>query len=234
MRKTSTYIIFFLVLLYSVSAATITGTIYDIELKEVNNAIIEVNTTPTQRVVSTNGTYSLDVKPGIYEITVKHRPDKFFLFTTAEPLIVKEEGKYILDLFVFPDFGEEEEILNETEEDVAIWEEEEPKGIAYYTLVVVLLVALAILIKVMWNGKAKPIKKPTKPKTITKEVVLEDEDLAQVLKIIRKQGGRTTQKDIRKEIPLSEAKISLLIAELEEKGLVKKIKKGRGNIIILR
>ena len=59
-------------------------------------------------------------------------------------------------------------------------------------------------------------------------------DLNQIIKIIKDEGGRATQKEIRKKIPLSEAKISLMIAELEHEGKVKKIKKGRGNIIILK
>ena len=59
-------------------------------------------------------------------------------------------------------------------------------------------------------------------------------DIDGVIEIIRKEGGRTTQKDIRKMIPLSEAKISLMISELEAKGVVQKIKKGRGNIIVLK
>ena len=61
-----------------------------------------------------------------------------------------------------------------------------------------------------------------------------NKDLNDVIDIIKKEGGRTTQKDIRKQIPLSEAKISLMIAELEHKGVIEKIKKGRGNIIILK
>ncbi len=61
-----------------------------------------------------------------------------------------------------------------------------------------------------------------------------DNDLEQLTKIIKQEGGRTTQKDIRKQIPLSEAKISLMITELEHKGVIEKIKKGRGNIIILK
>ena len=56
----------------------------------------------------------------------------------------------------------------------------------------------------------------------------------EVLKFIKKEGKRTTQKDIRKQFPLSESKISLVISELEEKELIKRIKKGRGNIIILK
>ena len=58
-------------------------------------------------------------------------------------------------------------------------------------------------------------------------------DINKIVDILKKEGGRATQKDIRKEAPLSEAKISLMIAELEHKGIIKKIKKGRGNIIVL-
>ena len=60
------------------------------------------------------------------------------------------------------------------------------------------------------------------------------QELQQVLDIIKDQGGRTTQKEIRKKMPQSEGKVSLIVAELEHKGLVEKIKKGRGNIIILK
>ena len=59
------------------------------------------------------------------------------------------------------------------------------------------------------------------------------DDKIKIINIIRRHGNRTTQKDIRKEISFSEAKVSLVIAELEHEGMVKKIKKGRGNIIIL-
>ena len=71
----------------------------------------------------------------------------------------------------------------------------------------------------------------------TEEVVeqpeISENDLDKIINIIKEEGGRTTQKEIRKKIPYSEAKISLMIAELENKGTIKKIKKGRGNIIVL-
>ena len=54
-----------------------------------------------------------------------------------------------------------------------------------------------------------------------------------ILDFIKKEE-KTTQKEIRKHFPSSEAKISLVIAELEKKGLVDKIKKGRGNVIVLK
>ena len=61
----------------------------------------------------------------------------------------------------------------------------------------------------------------------------EDEDLSKVLEVIKKNDGRITQKEIRKQLSLSEAKISLVISQLESEKKIKKIKKGRGNIIIL-
>ncbi len=66
------------------------------------------------------------------------------------------------------------------------------------------------------------------------KIGLGDDTLGEVLSIIKKEGGRTTQKEIRKQVPLSEAKISLILTELEHEGRIKKIKKGRGNVVVLK
>jgi uncharacterized membrane protein len=58
-------------------------------------------------------------------------------------------------------------------------------------------------------------------------------DLQEVLSIIRGRDGRIAQKDLRLRLNCSEAKVSLMITDLEDRGLVKKVKKGRGNVIIL-
>jgi len=42
-----------------------------------------------------------------------------------------------------------------------------------------------------------------------------------------------TQLELRKPLPYSEVKISLIASELEDAGLLRKVKKGRGNILIL-
>ncbi len=68
-----------------------------------------------------------------------------------------------------------------------------------------------------------------------KEVVEElPEDLKEVLDVIKQSGGRITQKELRKKLGYSEAKMSLIIADLERRGLIEKIKKGRGNVIFLK
>jgi uncharacterized membrane protein len=67
-----------------------------------------------------------------------------------------------------------------------------------------------------------------------KKIIEENDELDDVLNLIKKEGGRITQKNIRKSLGLSEAKASLIITELEHKEIIKRIKKGRGNIIILQ
>jgi len=44
------------------------------------------------------------------------------------------------------------------------------------------------------------------------------DDLKELYDIILKKGGRITQKDLRKEVIYGEAKVSLMIADLEDRG----------------
>ncbi len=57
------------------------------------------------------------------------------------------------------------------------------------------------------------------------------EDLKDLLDVIRASGNRITQRELRKKSPYSESKVSLMLSDLEERGLVEKFKRGRGNII---
>ncbi|MDQ1275927.1 MAG: hypothetical protein QG610_1502 [Euryarchaeota archaeon] len=59
-------------------------------------------------------------------------------------------------------------------------------------------------------------------------------DLQEIMDIIRGQGGRITQKDLRSKLKYSEGKVSLMLADLERRELIEKFKRGRGNIVILR
>lgn len=58
-------------------------------------------------------------------------------------------------------------------------------------------------------------------------------DLREVLDVIRGHRGRITQKDLRSRLQYSEVKVSLLLSELEKRGLIKKFKHGRENIVTL-
>jgi len=59
------------------------------------------------------------------------------------------------------------------------------------------------------------------------------EDLQPLLDFLSQHEGRASQTEIVKAFPVSEAKISLMLSELEHLGKIHKIKKGRTNVIIL-
>jgi len=52
------------------------------------------------------------------------------------------------------------------------------------------------------------------------------DDLSELLDIIQQARGRLTQKDLRSKMRCSEAKVSLMITDLEDRGLVHKVKRG--------
>ena len=101
----------------------------------------------------------------------------------------------------------------------------------------VFVISILLVVYFLKKGKKKEYIQEKKEESFdeTKEEKEVDapESLDRVIRIIKENNGRVTQREIRKQIPLSEAKISLMITELEDKGIVKRIKKGRGNIIIL-
>ncbi len=59
-----------------------------------------------------------------------------------------------------------------------------------------------------------------------------DEYGLKLLNIVREER-RITQKELRQKFDLSESKISLIITELQNKNYVRRVKQGRGNVIIL-
>ncbi len=226
MKRILILIILSLFLVDIASAATVHGTVYDFSLEKIKNVIVEINTNPAQRQIAKEGTYIFNIPRGSYTITAKKIDNKII---TTENITIIEEGNYTLDLIAFLDIEEEEELLNDTELDIGtdIEELEEKNNAWMITLLIILIVIIAALVYFKFNEKPQHKK--------TKEVKVEETDLAnKILDIIRKEGGRTTQKELRKLLPYSEAKISLIITELESKGKVEKIKKGRSNVIILK
>jgi len=210
------------VLALNTQGALIHGSVYDLELNTLSQAVIEVDTTPKQVMVSRNGSYEFTVAPGKYNIIAKHTNLELL---TKEEITVKEEGSYVLDLILFPDLGLEEELLNET---LVIEEYDEPSPIP--TIAIIIILILIIGVGVWYWKKKSPVETH---KEEAKEEKKTKYDLKEILDFVKKEGGRTTQKELRKAIPYSEAKISLMIAELESQGKIKRIKKGRGNILIL-
>ncbi len=221
-----------------VSAATITGSVYDLALQSESNVIIEINTVPKQLLVSKSGEYAFNVKPGTYDLYAHTNTSK-----ATESITVTDNDTYILDLILEESLVElPQDILTESDINVSLADFSEPTKKLWITVLVGLIIILALLaigFYLFMRAKVAKSLKSVKHEVTHKEVTHKedssdkplDEYEHKVLSIIKKEK-RTTQKDLRKEIPLSEAKISLIITDLESKGKIRKIKKGRGNILI--
>lgn len=222
MKKIFIAILTILIIANSAYATTIHGTVYDFSLEKIKNVIVEVNTEPIQRQIAKNGSYYFNVPNGKYIISAK-KVDNTVLAT--ENITVAEEGNYTLDLIAFVDLGEEQELLNDTALDISTdITPQERQNYPWLVILIVVIFAIAGLAYYLTKRKKQP-----------KEIEEIKDDLTnKVIEIIKKDGGRTTQKELRKKLPYSEAKISLVITELESKGKIEKIKKGRSNVIILK
>lgn len=236
MLRVLSFMLLMLIFTNIANAATIHGTIYDLSLRKVQNARVEINTSPKQVMVAQNGSYSFNVPNGFYTIKAQVVQRNTVLASVHENITIKQDGSYVLDLILFPDV---EEGVEEIDIDVNGEVIGNDKGNLGYSLLVAAFVLIVLSILAFYYlKKIKPSKEKHEKETAgQKEAVKEepqDNGLSQLIRIIKNEGGRATQKDIRKQIPLSEAKISLMIAELEHKGIIEKIKKGRGNIIILK
>jgi uncharacterized membrane protein len=206
-----------------VSAATISGNIYDLDLEKVNNVLIEIDTSPKQTLVVPNGAYSITIPIGTYTLTAK-QADQDLLF--KEPLAITQEGDFVMDLVLMPSF-EDIDLLSDLDaldfeiNGEAELELDEPYPVWPWLFVIFVIIVIA------WV-------KFRKPKVEKKEEDETAKEANEVLKIIKKEG-RMTQRELRNKLPsMSEAKVSLILTELEHDKKIQKIKKGRGNVIIAK
>lgn len=187
-------------------AATIHGTVYDLTLDPVKNVLVEIDTHPPQKLVSKGGTYQFSLTKGTY--TIKAETLSGTNQTAEENIELTENtGDFILDLFLLP-----EETGIKQEKISVLW---------YIIPLLIIILNIFYFIIKRKNTQLKPAEE-------------ERSDLDKLIKIIKDNGGRITQKELRKHFPISEAKVSLMITELEAKGKLGKIKKGRSNVLILK
>lgn len=245
LKKKPIFIGILLITCFSVSAqaAIVHGTIYDWSdfEKPLKNTLIEVNSTPVQYIIASNGTYSFNLPSGNYLIKAKYYHNNVLEYSTEEYIQIDKEGDYVRDLLLFPPTDSQDEFLGginvTTDMDIKT-----DTNINDYIIPILIISFSAIVIFYFLRKKKKlpneiviePVAMPTEKTEMAKNTQNNElpEDLTNIYDIVIKSGGRMTQKDLRKEVKCSEAKVSLMIADLENRGLVKKIKKGRANIII--
>jgi len=235
-------LLFLIVVSSLVSAATIKGSIYNSNLDLEKDVLLEVDTSPAQKFLAKEGTYSFTLQPGDYTLTARNG-----FITTDEKINVNDDGEFIYDIFLLDGFLEEDEIWKSTNENLLSEVENETFDQGYewwrYVLIFIILAYLSFRFYKMRikYGKLKLFRLNVKKehnKTLEehkKEIASEPGYLERAVEVIKKHGGRIHQKQLRREmLDLSEAKVSLILTELEHSGKIEKIKKGRGNVIILK
>ncbi len=213
----SLFVILFIV---PVNSAVIEGNVYSWELKKIK-AVVEINTTPIQRIVAENGTYEFNVSFGTYKITAYSDG-----LSCEEKIVIEREGIYRLDLILFPNLNYG---INWTEPNFS-FETEKAENFPI-TIPILIAILLFLSLSALYFLRRKKRKRPIERNSRETELT---EDLIQLLDILRSLGGRATQKELREKLGWSEAKLSLALTDLERRNIIEKYKKGRGNIIFLK
>jgi len=216
-------VLLFLVILEPVTAALITGSIYDLSLNKEKDVIVFIDTVPKQILVSKTGDYEFNADPGNYTLYAYTQTSE-----AKEAISINEQGEYTIDMVLEEKLSYENNTFNDlNSSDIPLYYgintdiNTKDTTIPLWVYLVILLAILVLcLLAFIFLRKHKHVVAPDL-----------DEYDSKILGIMKKEK-RITQKDLRKEIPLSEAKISLIVADLEHKGKIRKIKKGRGNILI--
>lgn len=241
------------------ASSTVHGNVYQwSSFDTLKNAEVVINSVPVQKMVSINGSYAFNLTKGSYTIVAVSGVNSTEVLCVIENVTITQDGgDYVIDLILFPPTNLDDlSLLDENFTAMPPDELSDNEGVPLQViglasvaiLAVIALVALFLLMR-----RKKPVERVTAPPAVdiqpstpeaeppAVEAVkpsLSDnytlpDDLKEVIRIMEKNGGRMTQLDLRKALPFSEAKVSLMISDLESRGIVKKIKKGRGNILIL-
>ena len=231
--------VFFILFSTAMQASVIQGTVYQTDLSVAKAAVVKISSVPEQIFVAVTGAYTFAVRPGTYTLSATHQSGN-----TSQVLTISDDEEYIRDLILFPIITSSE-LENETTLLLDIAEPQVQKPVSWLAVVIILAAIEASVwyVRGMRNSALELAQSKTKSSSaqiseteqLNQEIrkTTRDEE-EQVMAVIRKEGGRTTQKNIRTAVPLSEAKISVIITQLEHEGKIEKIKKGRGNVVILK
>jgi len=202
--------------------------------------LLEITTQPLQKYLAKDGTYQFTLQPGNYTLTAQKNDIEI-----TEHITITQDGTYVIDLFLLPSSEEDQDLWNDLEEPSVIEPLDEIASPKLWQYILSGIIILALLIRILYMRKKygslsffrKRIRAQAQKTEAQHKIELEKDPsyIEKALDIIKSHDGRINQKELRKEmLYLSEAKVSLIITELEHKNLVEKVKKGRGNVIILK
>lgn len=239
----------FLTLLYS---TTITGKIYDADkMTPLMNSLVTIENSDGNILVQKicGNEYSIEIAPGKYLVRAYHYQNGT-LDEYNEYDIEASGNEMKLDLLLIPyelfqmtpDFSKPKYADSGNAVDAA------SIRIDYGTIIVgTILVAglIGIYLRYFGKGRGKHANSKAEEKNagVTQPVAQGpqaeeqeephelDEECKKIMKIITENEGRITQKELRQILGFSETKMSFIITELEALGCLKRIKKGRENIL---
>jgi uncharacterized membrane protein len=187
--------------------AFVHGSIYAEDLEKLNSSVVRVEGPFSYQLVVDKSDYSIFLPEGTYMISASHHDDTGGLALYAEEKIVVGSHDQEVDLVLKPPG---------------------PDSFIYAGLI--LIVAVFFLwSNHFWQGERK---EESMSKEALKPMKHElDEDAKSVLSVLDGCEGRATQKELRQNLGFSDSKLSLILTELEQLGLVKRFKRGRANIV---
>lgn len=215
------------------SAAELHGIIYDLSLDPVEKVIVHISTQPQQKFITQDGSYTFRIKPGSYTLHVQTRG-----LAATENITIVDDGSYNLDLILYPTFEEEDSLIEELDFTEEVDPQAKPASWTWLyttTILFLLMLLLTIFLRKKKKNPRRRIKQVSPHiKATLRTVSGLDTDAQKILSYLSEHQGRADQKEIRKLLPYSEAKVSLIISELVAKGLIEKVRHGRANIIKLK
>lgn len=220
-----------LTMLFSmVHASTITGVVYDgLTIEPLGNTILTINTIPAQTKVSKQGIYSFEIPNGTYTLKATYSEKGIILMKAEQEIQIEEEGVFNVDIILLPEIDDlPDDPLPDDEPIPAIWDQLLRGPIAIWGLILVILttvtyVAISVQKGTTANKKEKTANTELEEKEKTnekneskKEEQPLDKYAIETIEILQRGGNRLTQKELREKVTIGEAKVSLILTELEE------------------
>ncbi|HNT60658.1 MAG TPA: hypothetical protein PKJ97_01630, partial [Candidatus Bilamarchaeaceae archaeon] len=216
-------------LLAALHAANLSGSIYSMDsFDAVQGVVVKAEGASTYQAFSTDGTYAMDIPAGEYTVKAFYYPEGK-LGGYAEDRIMLGEGGASYDFVLFaPD--EFEAVVGF---DVPGLDEEIPEQEHDLAPLIFLGAALGVAVVALayFFMKRKMLEGAVEKIHLEKKKL--DEEEKKVLEILGNSEGMRNQKELREIMKCTEAKMSLLVSGLEAQGYVKRIKRGRENIVKL-
>jgi len=209
-------VLILLLLLSLTHAAYIYGDIYQQNLEKVNKTAIRIEGRFSYQLVTEKANYSIFLPEGEYQISASAFDQ------SGNPMLRAEENVNVgsedqrLDLVLKPVFN---------------------LDFLPYVIAFGLIAGVFLWANRKWESKATGVSSESRKSEEKKEPSISvpqfelDDDANAVLRTLDSMEGRATQKEIKEALRFSDAKLSLILSELEQYGYIKKFKRGRANIV---